>query len=184
MKITLNFVWGFCWGMHAMRLAHNSDSDSIDDTLGPKDYALAIKLISAGPDHSKFMRCITVWAIIQAPRYWWQQYDTYKVGTVALSESTMHTILKRPLCVDDFALPIPQNYLDAINKAICNKDIDLVKAWLPEGFLQTRGVMLNYQVLRTIYCQRLHHRLQEWQCFRDWIKTLPYQEFITQEVQE
>jgi len=180
--ITLDHVWGFVWAVQRARLSHSSKSNSEMnrlEVLDREDLYLVEGLITAGPSHSKFRRCIVVWITIRAPRYWWAQLDTYKVGTTALSESTMHTILKHWLTVDDFSGHIPIRQIEFLNNLIEVDALDSVKSNLPEGFLQTRGICLNYQVLRTMYHQRRYHRLQEWQIFCDWMRELPYSWMIT-----
>jgi hypothetical protein len=164
--------------MSRMRLSHGSASDSNYEVLGPKDLRLAEGLVAAGPSHAKFMRSIVAWLTIKAPRYWWLQFDTYKVGTTALSESTMHTIMRGPLGGADFVGAVSSDHIGYLNKLVRGGKFHEVKANLPEGFLQTRGVCLNYQVLRTIYHQRRTHRLKEWQDWCDWVKTLPYAQLI------
>lgn len=182
-EITLNRIWGSKWSMEKMRLSHGSISDTTSETIGPKDWKLAKRLVTAGPSHAKFLRTIVVWVTIQAPRYWWLQFDTYKVGTTALSESTMHTIMSQPLRQNDFAGDVSPSHLEYLNRLVASSKFTEVKANLPEGFLQMRGVCLNYQVLRTIYSQRRNHRLKEWQVFCDWIELLPYASLLTKEEQ-
>lgn len=126
---------------------------------------VAEKLCCKDDSESKFLRFIVVWLDITAPRYWWQQFDTYRVGVEKQSESTMHTILKRPLTQTDFALPIPKDALAYLNSLIANGQFKFVKNDLPEGFLQRRIVQTNYQALRRIIRQRRNHKLPEWQTF-------------------
>lgn len=183
-------------------------------TVGPKDMELCQKLLRAGgDDHSKYMRMIHVQADVNAPLYWWKEYDTYKVATVANSESTMHTIHKREFTEDDFSheefpenpepeFYDPENYheepeeflfynsiimLNALResylKAVENKDSEKAKYYwrnliqlLPESYMQSRVIDLNYQTLRRIYFARRNHKLNEWHKFCDWIKDLPYAE--------
>ena len=165
-------------------------------TLGPNDYKLLTKLAAAGPDHRKYMRMITVYVDVTAPLYWWKEFDTYKVGTVANSCSTMHKIHDKEFVLDDFSYEhlhprsintlsdtIDElNYWRELYNATRNKD-----AWwqmiqlLPMSYNQKRTVMLNYEVLRNIYHARKNHKLDEWHVFCDWVKTLPYSELITGE---
>jgi hypothetical protein len=162
--------------------------------LGPNDLTLAQALAKGGPVHAKYRRMITVYLDITAPLYWWKEFDTYKVGTVANSCSTMHTIHKRPLTLDDFAhdqlTECNRNMLSLLidNINYCRRefieapDSDSAKEhWyqmiqlLPTSFLQTRTVQLNYEVLQHIYhSPRYNHKLDEWRYFCEWIKTLPY----------
>lgn len=127
----------------------------------------------------KFLEQIVVWLDITAPRYFWQQFDTYRVGISKQSESTMYTLLKRELTQDDFILPIYQNLLDSLNRDIRNKDFEMVKNNLSEGFLQRRIITTNYKTLINIIKQRRNHRLSEWQYFNDYlINNLEQQEII------
>lgn len=166
--------------------------------MGKADMDLAKRLIKAGSPDRKFMRMIHVQADVTAPFYWWKEYDTYKVGTTANSCSTMHTIHKRDLTVDDFSHDrldddIVYNYLKPIieglnlfraqynnskDKKYWNQMIQL----LPSSFNQMRTIDLSYETLFSIYHQRKNHKLDEWHQFCDWILTLPYmREFIGEE---
>lgn len=137
------------------------------------------KLCNKDTGENKFLEHIAVWLDIDAPRYWWQQMDTYRVGISKQSESTMHTLTKRPLTQADFAVPIETVILDRINKLINARDWRAVKANLPEAFLQRRVVATNYKVLRHIVAQRAEHRLPEWQDFCNQLRVgLSYPEFI------
>lgn len=173
--------------------------------LGKADYELVMKLVKAGTDHRKFMRMITVYADITAPLYWWKEYDTYKVGTVANSCSTMHKIAEKEFTLEDFSyehLDIrTRKILEEIIKALndyrtlyinYNPDDFEIKGcpskkdlwWqmiqlLPSSYNQKRTVMLNYEVLANIYKSRKNHKLDEWRTFCDWIKALSYSELIT-----
>lgn len=191
--------------------------------IGKDDMKLARTLIEGGTEHRKFLRQISVCVDITAPLYWWKEFDTYKVGTVANSTSTMHKLTSKPidmgcfemddyeplLVIDegiddsgdtpyDYSYPIRdfvepteanvsfvyeetlvgflellrQKYLETNDKRYWK---ELVR-WLPEGWLQTRTVTLNYENLRSIYNQRKNHKLTEWHQFCDWVKTLPYAE--------
>ena len=158
-------------------------------TIGENDLALMTNLSRAGDTHSKFLRMITVTIDIKAPLYWWKEFDTYKVGTIANSQSTMHTIHKEEFTMDMFAhdqltgtaaqalkntitfLNYYRNrYLDSNDKRDWYNMIQL----LPSSFLQGRTVQMNYQVLKHIFKDRTNHKLVEWQAFCEWIKTLPY----------
>lgn len=199
---------------------HKSDSVPIADgdgsvrlSIGPDDYKLMKSLCQAGPEHAKWMRQVQVWVKITAPLYFWSEFDTYKVGTSANSESTIHTITKRHLNPYDFEYVQSQiaddiadayedqlkNHIDFINNLIENyayyKVYDrkveaqsvflMIKNLLPSGFKQTRFVNLSYAVLANMYRQRKNHRLPQWsRDFVSWVKTLPYNEFITQEFDE
>lgn len=173
--------------------------------IGENDLDLMKRLIKAGTDHSKFMRFLPVMVDITAPLYWYKEFDTYKVGTVANSCSTMHKIQAKEFALDDFScehLDIrTKSLLEEIIKALndyrklyieYNPDDFEIKGcpskkdiwWqmiqlLPSSYNQKRTVMLNYAVLRNIYHARARHKLDEWQQFREWIETLPYSELIT-----
>lgn len=177
--------------------------------IGENDLTLMRKLANAGTDHRKFMRMIGISVDITAPLYWWKEFDTYKVGTVANSCSTMHKIQAKEFTLDDFshehliedeafAYPLGGGWrgidayeilcctIDGLNNArkryLETKD---KKYWwqmiqlLPSSYNQKRTVMLNYEVLANIYRSRKNHKLDEWHEFCDWIKTLPYSEIIT-----
>lgn len=161
--------------------------------IGANDLALMKKLIKAGSDHRKFMRQILVSVDITAPLYWWKEFDTYKVGTVVNSCSTMHKITSKPISHDDFSIDegLLVYFVDTIvecerlrEEYLKTKD---PKYWrgliqlLPESYNQKRTVTLNYEVLRNIYGSRKNHKLDEWSVgFIDWIKSLPYSELITE----
>ena len=176
--------------------------------VGDNDLSLMKKLRNAGTDHRKFMRMITVYMDITAPLYWWKEYDTYKVGTVANSCSTMHKISAKEFTLDDFShehlsyrsIHLLSDIIDALNdyryihldhtagdsyveedgRVINEKD-----AWwqmiqlLPSSYNQRRTVMLNYEVLANMYKSRNNHKLDEWRTFCEYIKTFPYSELIT-----
>lgn len=165
--------------------------------LGGNDYTLMKNLRNAGPDHRKFMRMITVYLDITAPLYWWKEFDTYKVGTVANSCSTMHKIAAKEFTLDDFSHEHLQEDSVAVLESVIhtlnvhrewfnNKVLDDPKIdwWqmiqlLPSSYNQKRTVMLNYEVLANIYKSRRNHKLDEWHTFCDWIEELPYSELIT-----
>ena len=157
--------------------------------LGPNDLDLACRLIKAGTDHSKFMRQILVSMDITAPLYWWKEFDTYKVGTVANSCSTMHKIHSKPFTLSDFScermddhardvLDYLVSYLEnwraayntTNNKTLWHNIIQL----LPTSYNQRRTVTLNYAVLRNMHHSREHHKLDEWRDFCREISTIPY----------
>ena len=162
--------------------------------IGEADMKLCKNLIKAGSPDRKFMRMIHVQADVTAPLYWWKEYDTYKVGTVANSCSTMHTIHKRDLTLDDFSyehlIPVALDCLNETIKTINTArqfvvDMKLKEDWwqmiqlLPSSFNQMRTIDLNYENLLSIYRQRKGHKLDEWREFCKWIETLPYmKEFL------
>lgn len=160
--------------------------------LGENDLDLATRLAKAGSDHRKYLRMVLVSVDITAPLYWWKEFDTYKVGTVANSCSTMHKIHAAPFTREDFAHDrMDDAALAALDRLIAfleserqrfvaNKDDR--QAWhnmiqlLPSSYLQMRTVLLNYEVLTNIYFARRTHKLAEWHTFCDWIASLPYAE--------
>jgi len=129
--------------------------------------AVAEKLRFKGDGHNKFLESIVVWLDIDAPRYFWQQFDTYRIGVTKQSESTMHTMTARALQQEDFEHPIPDAHLQHLNRLIAEKQWQTVKWDLPESFLQRRIVCLNYMILQRMIRQRKSHRLTEWQTFID-----------------
>ena len=174
-----------------------SDSYFEDDAfvLGDNDHDLMMRLRNAGTDHRKFMRMIAVYADVTAPLYWWNEYDTYKVATVANSCSKMHRIHSKPIELSDFSM---DNGLDEFQGytfivSLCEKlrekyvETKDKKYWraliqlLPESYNQKRTIMLNYEVLANIYHSRKGHKLNEWSGFINWINLLPYSELITGE---
>lgn len=170
--------------------------------VGPNDLDLMTRLRNAGTDHRKFMRMITVYLDITAPLYWWKEFDTYKVGTVANSCSTMHKIADKEFTIDDFStehlfdidsfnvevfsLDVFRQLIETLNAArdafLSTKD---KRYWwqmiqlLPTSYNQKRTVMLNYEVLANIYKSRRNHKLDEWHTLCEWIEGLPYSELIT-----
>ena len=126
----------------------------------------AIALAPLDKGHNKFLRQIQVWCEVEAPRFWWSEFDTYKVGTTAQSDSTMHTLHRQPLTQDNFEYPVINATLDNLNNFIKIKaSIEDIKNELPEGFLQGRTLNFNYAVLREITLQRYNHKLPQWQFF-------------------
>lgn len=165
--------------------------------VGDADYDLMLRLAKSGTEHAKYRRMIVVYADIIAPMYWYKEFETYKVGTVSNSCSTMHTIHKKEFTIDDFSHEHLTEFflknslkmtIERLNQA---RELFLEtndKDWwwqmiqlLPSSYNQRRTVMLNYEVLSAMYRQRKDHKLDEWQEFCKWIKTLPYQELVTLE---
>jgi hypothetical protein len=201
-------VFGWEAAVRGMRNPLNSwdKSDSVfsmgDVFIGENDLSLMKKLSKAGNDHAKFLRMINVTADITAPLYWWKEFDTYKVGTVANSCSTMHKIHDKEFTVEDFScehlfddtegIDTKDWYydtfigvIDSLNTAresyLATKE---KRYWwqmiqlLPSSYNQKRTVQLNYQVLKNIYFSRQNHKLDEWHVFCDMIRELPYSEII------
>lgn len=171
--------------------------------LGENDRSLMMRLAKAGSEHAKYRRMIVVYADVTAPRYWWAEYDTYKVGTVANSCSTMHKITAKQFDLQDFShehLTIASsvalqeviyhlNYWRAQYNLAETEEIKKECWWqiiqmLPSSYNQRRTIMLNYEVLANIYRQRLNHKLDEWREFCKWAEQLPYSELITEKEAE
>ena len=217
MKIDTLDVHGIMPAMHAMRNPMDSWSRSdtyiqmknLDDfdkdgqpmyrlfdpekaIVGECDRGLSMKLQKAGPEHCKHLRMIMCWADIWAPRYWWQEFDTYRQGVEKVSCSTMHKLTSRELTDEDFETE-EDNYL-ARNLTLSRKNTlnamigyykieedheEKTKIWrgliqiLPQNYIQRRTVMMSYAALRNIVRQREGHKLKEWKTFIDWVRTLP-----------
>ena len=173
--------------------------------LGENDHSLMRRLAKAGTDHRKFMRMLPVYVRITAPLYWWKEFDTYKVGTVANSCSTMHKIAEREFTLDDFSCEhLMGGYLEQMRRII--DDLNNARKYftvgdqffspgnkrdwwqmiqlLPSSYNQTRNVMMNYEVLANIYKSRKDHKLDEWRNFCKWIEELPYSELIAGKTKE
>ena len=184
---------------NAMRGARNplnswarSDSHYAEDgsfVFGPNDLDLARRLARAGSDHRKYLRMVFVSVDITAPLYWWKEYDTYKIATVANSTSTMHKIASRPFSMEDFSCDhmtpdtldfmktvvdkleqLRLSYLETKSKEIWYDMIQL----LPSSYNQMRTCSFNYETLINIYRARKNHKLQEWHTFCHWVESLPY----------
>ena len=170
-----------------------------EQQIGYNDLDLMKRLRNAGTDHRKFMRMITVYLDVTAPLYWWKEFDTYKVGTVANSCSTMHKIADKEFTMEDFSIEHlnddrsaevsnlewfeyliihlnrdRRRFIETKDKQYWWQMIQL----LPSSYNQRRTVMLNYEVLANIYKSRRNHKLDEWHTFCDWIESLPYSELI------
>ena len=184
-------IMGIKGALKGMRNPKNSweRSDSFGNDIGAADMKLCKALSSAGTEHRKYMRMIHVQLDITAPLYWWKEFDTYKIGTVANSCSTMHKIHSRKLELNDFSHEhLGEDSLNTLEGVITviNRFRDMYTAggskydwWqmiqlLPSSYNQLRTIDLNYEVLMNIYRQRKNHKLDEWHTFCDWILTLPY----------
>lgn len=213
-EITNGETFGWEHAMRGMRNPMNSwdKGDTYADTfyeswemepvfvIGPNDFELAMSLAKSGhPSHSKYRRMIVVYADITAPLYWWKEFDTYKVGTVANSCSTMHKIHEKEFSIEDFSHehlePQSELVLGSLIKILnyyrkCFNEDGKKEDWwqmiqlLPSSYNQKRTVMLNYEVLANIYISRKNHKLDEWHDFCDWIEDLPYSELITLKEEE
>lgn len=203
--ITLKYadIWGFEHAVRGMRNPMNSwdKSDTFVDydlvLLGKKDKELMKRLVHAGPSHRKFLRQIFVSVDITAPLYWWKEFDTYKVGTVANSCSTMHKIHDKEFTLDDFSVEhlnddvLNKPFKDIISclnffRQLYIQDHDKDNWWqmiqlLPSSYNQKRTVTMNYENLLNIYETRRNHKLDEWKDFCKWIERLPNAELITGE---
>ena len=197
--------FGYCYLDHR-KYCQRRITDDPAFCIGPKDLALMTRLRNAGTDHRKFMRMITVYVDITAPLYWWKEFDTYKVGTVTDSCSTMHKIHAKEFELDDFShehiinsvsmgaqeievrISPMQALLTTIECLNSYRKLYLEtkdkKYWwqliqlLPSSYNQRRTIMLNYAVLANIYKSRRNHKLDEWRELCAWIETLPYSELI------
>ena len=174
--------------------------------IGPNDHDLMMRLANGGPVHAKYRRMIEVYVDITAPLYWWKEFDTYKIGTVANSCSTMHKIQSKPIEMSDFSFDFAAGNLEISEKSgwctheafygvvddcerIRKKFVetgdkrywDALIQLLPSSYNQKRTVMMSYEVLVGIYIWRKNHKLKEWHDFCSWIETLPYSEIITGE---
>ena len=176
------------------------------ENLGSNDHDLLMRLRNAGTDHRKFMRMLPVHMDIVAPFYFWKEFSTYKVGTVANSCSTMHKIAAKEFTLEDFShehlivaglnsLKRTIDDLNAAREGYLDEHIKQNPEWrkevwwqmiqlLPSSYNQRRTVMLNYEVLANIYKSRRNHKLDEWHTFCDWIENLPYSEIIIRESEE
>ena len=172
------------------------DDERVDYLIGPNDHDLMLRLARAGTEHSKYRRMIVVYADITAPLFYFKQLETYKVGTVCNSCSTMHKIHAKEFVVDDFSMDGTSTemrlhmyeWIEHLNRArAAYLETKNPTYWrdmicmLPENYNQRRTYMLNYEVISAIYRQRKGHKLTEWEDFRQWIKSLPYSELITLE---
>ena len=193
----------FCPSQGDIRKIGEGPNLELMSEIGPNDAGLMMKLRNCGTDHRKFMRMITVYMDITAPLYWWKEYDTYKVGTVANSCSTMHKIADKEFALEDFShehlidtcllervinelniyRDIYNNYdkqTEQYKYEFSKKDIwwQMIQL-LPTSYNQLRTVMLNYEVLANMYKSRKNHKLDEWRTFCEYVKTFPYSELIT-----
>ena len=176
-----------------------------DFIIGQNDHSLMERLDNAGTEHRKFMRMIPVWVTLSAPLYWWKEADTYKVGTVRNSCSTMHKIQAKEFTYEDFSC----EHMNRRSSLLLKETIDLLNDYrekylvavktepetglsakdiwwqmiqlLPSSYNQKATLFLNYEVLSNIYHQRKNHKLDDWHTFCDWIRELPYSELITRE---
>ena len=173
----------------------NGFNGKIENTvIGKNDLELAQRLIKAGSEHRKFLRQIFVSVDITAPLYWWKEFDTYKVGTVANSTSTMHKLASAPITIDCFEMGDYESELQKVNLPLIWNTVIYNLEWLrkrynetkdkryweelirllPESWLQTRTITMNYENILNMYHQRKNHKLSEWHKFCEWVESLPY----------
>lgn len=195
------------WDRMDSYITHIQDDETLETAkfeffMGDNDYDLAKRLRNGGSVHAKYRRMIPVFVTITAPLYWWKEFDTYKVGTVANSCSTMHKIAEKEFTIEDFSCEHLLNKAETYNGYVSTSVLECTigalnefrklyldtkkkKYWwqmiqlLPSSYNQKRTVMLNYEVLANIYKSRKDHKLDEWHTFRHWIDELPYSELIT-----
>lgn len=189
MYITLMEVHGLDAALFGLGLSHGLTSGMTftEFQTMPRNAPLrarllrrAEKLAGLGGGHDKFLRAIQATLHVRAPLFWWKQFDTYKVGTVTQSESTMHNLLKTPITAEMFADYIPPDWLALLEETREAGDFDRLNRWLPQSFLQSRVAVTNYATLGNMLRQRQGHKLKEWRKFCDFLlDCLPYQELLS-----
>ena len=172
MKIEILEEAGFKWAMEGLARSYNQKAENMPE--------VALKLANKDGGHNKFLESIVVWLNISAPRFFWSEFDTYRVGMTKQSDSTMHTLKRRPLRQSDFEYSIPALILSTVNQFIegYNAPIDELKNILPDGFIQGRSVCTNYKVIRHIIIQRHNHKLPQWRYFCEKMKELKYYDYL------
>jgi len=189
------------WDRSDSYITHIEDPETLECAafeffLGEADHALMTSLAAGGAVHAKYRRMMPVWVTINAPLYWWKEFDTYKVGTVCNSCSTMHKIHAKPFVPEDFSrdkmtdksMYVQDTVIDYLNACrdafLATKERkywDQLIQMLPTSYNQRRTIMLSYEVLVNIYESRKHHKLEEWHTLCRWIESLPYSDLITGE---
>lgn len=171
MKIKILEEAGFGSAMRGLARSFNRD---------PKDMpAVALGLAGKDKGHNKFLESIVVWMDVEAPLDFHKQLDTYRVGITKQSDSTMHTLMRRPLVQADFEEKIPESYLNYLNSCIEDgAPLQFLSKMLPQGFIQGRTVCVNYKTIRNIILQRRGHKLKEWSVFNEEMKKLKYYEYL------
>ena len=183
---------GYDEAIYGLGLSHGVTSDMSFDYMSEKSDKTEMldktagRLCDKDGGHNKFLESMVVWLNIRAPRYWWQEFDTYRVGMTKQSESTMHTLTKQDIDNSNFAFPVRQSYIEYLRELASKASRGFEESFLelknalPEGFLQRRIVCTNYKCLKNIIEQRKKHRLPEWRCFVDYlINRLDYRELLT-----
>jgi hypothetical protein len=172
MKVKIISEYGLAESMLGLSLSFNRDVSDM--------YGVAKRLYAKDGGHNKFLEFLIVYLDITAPRYWWSQFDAYRIGISKQSESTMHTITRRKLTQDDFEDNIPEVMLDTLNELIDGKNTIMVKSLLAESFLQRRIVVTNYKTLRAMVAQRMTHRLPQWRKFINTVlSSVKHREFFS-----
>lgn len=186
------------WDRSDSYITHIEDPETLECAdfeffLGEADHALMTSLAAGGAVHAKYRRMMPVWVTINAPLYWWKEFDTYKVGTVCNSCSTMHKIHAKPFVPEDFSrdkmtdksMYVQDTVIDYLNACrdafLATKDRkywDQLIQMLPTSYNQRRTIMLSYEVLVNIYESRKHHKLEEWHTLCRWIESLPHSDLI------
>lgn len=162
---------GFERAMRGLARSYNQDVKNMPE--------VALKLCPKDKGHNKFLESIVVWMEIEAPRFWWSEMDTYRVGMTKQSDSTMHTLKRQPLTQENFEYPIQPTYLRLLNDHIAEGlPIEFIKNELPDGFIQGRSICTNYKVIRHIIIQRHNHKLPQWRYFCEKMKELKYYDYL------
>lgn len=199
MEIEILKTDGFEEAIEAMRLplksGDRSDSGQVFRPLsgsyfqiGEKDRELSEKLIAGGSSHRKHLRLIDAWIKVKAPLFWWKEFDTYRVGVDKLSESTMHTLMRKPIREEDFDLPRDEEgriafwialFISELEDCRQAGNFEALNALLPQSYIQTRIIKVSYEALRSIYFERRYHVLPQWRAFCEALKELPESSWIT-----
>lgn len=178
MRVMVLEVAGYQSALHGLSLSWGKHDVYTPEGM-KKMEIVADKLAGKGGGHDKFLRQIVAWLEVEAPRKWWVEADTYNVGNVRQSDSTMHALLKKPVTLENFEYPPHPRELRELNRLIEVKaDVNTIKEHLPEGFLQTKVVSASYASLRNVYHQRKSHRLPQWGDFCQALMMLPYSNLI------
>ena len=178
MEVKILKECGYEEAIYGLSLSYN-----VTDT--EKMQQVAKNLAHKDGGHNKFLESIILWIEIDAPRYWWSKFDTYRIGVTKQSESTMHTLMKREIDNNDFEDLLVISTIDTLNLLIRHKEFEMAKAHLPESFLQKRIICTNYKTLRGIIFQRHTHKLKQWHYFiKEIYKQAIYKQFLPTEILE
>lgn len=171
MKVKILYEAGFPYAMRGLARSYNQNSTSMPE--------VAMKLSNKDKGHNKYLEFMKVWVDIEAPRFWWSEFDTYRVSVSKQSDSTVHTLMRQPLTQENFEYPIWDKYLEHLNELIRIKaPIAKVKNALPDGFIQWRTVVFDYKAIRHIIMQRFDHKLPQWQVFCNAMKDLVHYDYL------